>query len=243
MDTQEKNGRNTMSDTKSMFGEDIPGRCIAEAIGTAVLVFVGCGAALALGCNGAVADGAYVGTALAFGIAVIAMAYSVGNVSGCHLNPAVSLAMLVSGRMGTGDFLAYVASQCAGAAIGCVPLHYLFGGDCGFGANALAKGVADPLVASLLIECILTFVFVFAILGVTDKEENSPVAGLVIGLTLVGVHLVGIRFTGTSVNPARSLLPALFAGGDALACAWVFVVAPLVGGALAALCYKAIASK
>lgn len=229
-----------MEEITFTFSKDIAKRGIAEMIGTAVLVFIGCGAALALGCDGAVVDGAYIGTALAFGIAVIAMAYSVGNVSGCHLNPAVSLAMLVDGRMGAGDCVAYIASQCAGAAIGCLPLSYLFGANCGFGANALVSGVDNPAMASLVIECALTFVFVFAILGVTDKEENSSVAGLVIGLVLTAVHLVGIHFTGTSVNPARSLLPAIFAGGDALAGAWVFVVAPLIGGALAALCYRAM---
>ena len=230
-----------MGDIK--FSKDIMAKGIAEIVGTAVLVLVGCGTALAMGCNGASPDGAYVGTALAFGLAVMAMAYSVGNVSGCHLNPAVSLAMFIDGRMGLGDCLAYMLAQCAGAAVGCLPLAYLFGTGSGMGANALFNGAGDPVIASLVIECLLTFVFVFTILGVTSKSENSSVAGLIIGLTLVAVHLVGIGLTGTSVNPARSLLPAIFAGGSALSCAWVFVVGPLAGAALAAICWKVVASK
>lgn len=225
------------------FSKDIAAKGLAEIIGTAVLVLVGCGTALVMGCNGASADGAYVGTAIAFGLAVMAMAYSVGNVSGCHLNPAVSLAMLIDGRMGLGDCLAYIVSQCAGAAAGCLPLLYLFGADSGLGTNALVAGAANPVMASLVVECLLTFVFVFTILGVTSKAENSNVAGLIIGLTLVAVHLVGIGLTGTSVNPARSLLPAIFAGGAALECAWVFVVGPLAGAALAAVCWKVLTGK
>ena len=212
----------------------------AEFIGTFVLVLFACGTAAALGCNTAVVDSAYLLTALAFGLVIVAMAYSIGNVSGCHINPAVSIAMLVSGKLSFKDFIGYVVSQCAGAVAGAAVLGWFLGFDCSFGANGLYKG---DVWMSLFVEIVLTFVFVLAILGVTSKTENSKVAGIVIGLTLTLVHIFGIHFTGTSVNPARSLGPAIFAGGDALTNVWVFIVAPLVGGVLAAIVYKAIAPK
>ncbi len=215
-------------------------KCIAECIGTFVLVLFGCGSACILGCNGASADAAYLMTALAFGLVIVAMAYSIGNVSGCHINPAVSIAMLVSGKMTLKEFAAYVCSQFIGAIAGGAMLYAMFSGVKGttYGSNGLYN---NNIWASLLIEIILTFVFVIAILGVTSKVENSSVAGLVIGFTLTLVHIFGIAFTGTSVNPARSFGPALFAGGDSLANVWVFIVAPLVGAVLAALIYKLIA--
>lgn len=213
---------------------------IAEFIGTLVLVLFACGTAAALGCQKEVVDAAYIITALAFGLVIVAMAYSIGNVSGCHINPAVSIAMLVSGKLSLKDFIGYVVSQVAGAIAGAALLLPLLGADCGFGANGLYNG---DIAMSLLVEVILTFVFVIAILGVTSKVENSAVAGLVIGLTLTLVHIFGIYFTGTSVNPARSLGSAVMAGGDALSCVWVFVVAPLAGGALAAVVYKFLASE
>lgn len=213
---------------------------IAEFIGTFVLVLFACGTAAAVGCSTTDPNVAYLLTALAFGLVIVAMAYSIGNVSGCHINPAVSIAMLVSGKLSVKDFVGYVVAQCAGAIAGAALLGYFLGFDCGFGANGLYKG---DIVMSLAIEVVLTFVFVLAILGVTSKVENSKVAGIVIGLTLTLVHIFGIHFTGTSVNPARSLGPAIFAGGDALSNVWVFIVAPLVGGVLAALVYKAIAPK
>ena len=212
---------------------------IAEFIGTFVLVFFACGTAAVLKCNGAEPNAAYLMTALAFGLVIVAMAYSIGNVSGCHINPAVSIAMLVSGKMDVKDFVGYVTAQFAGAIVGAGCLALAIGADTGLGTNALYNGNVG---ASLVIEIILTFVFVLAILGVTSKTENGQVAGIVIGLTLVLVHIFGIHFTGTSVNPARSFGPALFVGGEALKNVWVFIVAPLVGGVLAALCYKAIAS-
>ena len=212
----------------------------AEFIGTFVLVLFACCTAAALGCNTAVVDSAYLLTALAFGLVIVAMAYSIGNVSGCHINPAVSIAMLVSGKLSFKDFIGYVVSQCAGAVAGAAVLGWFLGFDCSFGANGLYKG---DVWMSLFVEIVLTFVFVLAILGVTSKAENSKVAGIVIGLTLTLVHIFGIHFTGTSVNPARSLGPAIFAGGDALTNVWVFIVAPLVGGVLAAIVYKAIAPK
>lgn len=212
----------------------------AEFIGTFVLVLFACGTAAALGCKTNVVDSAYLLTALAFGLVIVAMAYSIGNVSGCHINPAVSIAMLVSGKMNVKDFIGYVVAQFAGAVSGAAVLGWFLGFDCGFGANGLYKG---DVWMSLVVEIVLTFVFVLAILGVTSKVENGKVAGLVIGLTLTLVHIFGIYFTGTSVNPARSFGPALFAGGEALSNVWVFIVAPLAGGVLAAIVYKAIAPK
>ena len=208
---------------------------VAEFIGTFVLVYFACGTAAALGCNGAVPDAAYFMTALAFGLVIVAMAYSIGNVSGCHINPAVSVAMLVSGKMGIVDFAGYIVAQFAGAISGAYALMLTLGKESGLGANALYN---ENVTASIIIEIVLTFVFVFAILGVTSKTENSAVSGVVIGLTLTLVHILGIHFTGTSVNPARSFGPAIFVGGEALGNVWVFLVAPLAGGVLAALVYK-----
>ncbi len=213
---------------------------VSEFIGTLVLVLFACGTAAVLGCDGSTPDAAYFMTALAFGLVIVAMAYSIGNVSGCHINPAVSVAMLISGRMNVKDFIGYIIAQFAGAIAGAAILMGILGSNESLGQNALYN---DSIVSSLIIEIILTFVFVLAILGVTAKIENSSVAGLVIGLTLTLVHLFGIHFTGTSVNPARSLGPALFAGGDALANVWVFIVAPVIGGILAALVYMLIAGR
>lgn len=212
---------------------------LAEFIGTLVLVLFACGTAAVVGCSAETGTG-YLLTALAFGLVIVAMAYSIGNVSGCHINPAVSIAMLVSGKMSWKDFIGYLVAQFAGAIAGAALLMAFVGKESGLGANGLYK---DNIWLSLLIEVILTFVFVLAILGVTSKESNGSVAGIVIGLSLTLVHILGISFTGTSVNPARSFGPALFVGGDALANVWVFLVAPLVGGVLAALVYKFLAGK
>lgn len=210
---------------------------VAEFIGTCVLVLFACGTAAMVGCD---TPAGYLATALSFGLVIVAMAYSIGNVSGCHINPAVSIAMLISGKLSVKDFIGYIIAQFAGATAGAALLMLFAGKDSGLGANALYD---DNVLLSLLIEVILTFVFVLAILGVTSKIENSSVAGIVIGLSLTLVHLLGIAFTGTSVNPARSFGPAIFVGGDALANLWVFIVAPLVGGALAAVVYKFLDSK
>lgn len=214
-------------------------KCTAEFIGTFVLVFFACGTAAVVGCSAENGTG-YLLTALAFGLVIVAMAYSIGNISGCHINPAVSIAMLVSGKLSVKDFIGYLIAQFTGATAGAAVLMAFVGKESGLGANALYEG---NIALSILIEIILTFVFVIAILGVTSKIENSAVSGIVIGLTLTLVHILGISFTGTSVNPARSFGPALFVGGDALANVWVFLVAPLVGGVLAALVYKFLDSK
>lgn len=204
---------------------------VAECIGTCVLVLVACGVAV-LTSNA-------VGIALAFGLVVVAMAYSIGNVSGCHINPAVSVGMAFAGKMEWKECAKYVVAQVIGAIIGAALLGYFLGSFEVLGANSFDGRLLDgDIIKALLIEAILTFIFVLTILGVTDKKENGHITGLIIGLTLTLVHLIGIPFTGTSVNPARSLGPAIFEGSEALSQVWVFILAPLVGAYLAALCYK-----
>lgn len=207
---------------------------VAEFIGTFVLVFAACGTAVAVGCNGADGNAAYLMTALAFGLVIVAMAYSIGNVSGCHINPAVTLAVLINKGIGAKDALFYMLSQVLGGIFGALLLGLVAGFDHSFGANGLYQ---DSIGISLLVEIILTFIFVLAILGVTSKPEFSNVAGLVIGLSLTLVHIFGIHFTGTSVNPARSLASAIF-NMDAMSSVWVFIVGPFAGAALAAFCWK-----
>ena len=210
---------------------------LAEIIGTFVLVFFGCGTAIVTGCSEKIPiAGGYILTALAFGLVIVAMAYSIGNISGCHINPAVSLAMFVNKKMSLQDMLLYWCSQVVGACGGALLLTVFFHpDDSGFGCNGLFE---NDVAKSFVIEGVLTFVFILAILGVTSKVANANVAGLVIGLTLTLVHILGIGFTGTSVNPARSIGPALFKGGEYLEHVWVFIVAPLVGAAFAAIIYR-----
>jgi len=201
---------------------------ISEFIGTFVLVLVGCGVAVVTSAN-------VVATSLAFGLSIVAMAYSIGNVSGCHINPAVSLAMLITKQISIKDFIGYVISQILGAIAGSAILGLILGSFEKLGANGFVDG---KLLAAFLTEVILTFIFITAILGVTSKKENGHTVGIVIGLTLVLVHLFGIAITGTSVNPARSIGPAIFVGGSALKQLWVFILAPLVGSAIASIFYK-----
>lgn len=216
---------------------------IAEFIGTCVLVVFGCGTAMAVQCS---TDNiaAYLTTAIAFGLVIVAMAYSIGNISGCHINPAVSLGLLINKKIGIYDFICYVLAQFLGGIAGAGILRIFFDPAqkeyAAFGANGM---YADSIVKTLVIECILTFVFVLAILGVTSKVKNAQIAGLVIGATLILVHILGIYFTGTSVNPARSLGPALFATNGALSQYWMFLVGPMVGSALAGFTWKAIGNK
>jgi len=222
---------------------------LAECIGTMTLVVLGCGTAMLVGCDAAAGSG-YILTAFAFGLVIVAMAYSIGNISGCHINPAVSLAMVIRGDLRVKDFIGYVIAQCAGALIGAGLLSLIFklGGVSdmtgGLGSNGLS-GVGGSALAGLLVEIVLTYIFVTAILGVTSKKANhGSFAGLVIGLTLVVVHILGIGLTGTSVNPARSFGPALVAAlsgnSEPLAALWVFIVGPMIGSALAACVYKAL---
>ena len=224
---------------------------IAEFIGTMVLVILGCGTAMLVGCD-AVNGGGYILTALAFGLVIVGMAYCIGNISGCHINPAVSLGVLLSGGMPAEDFIGYVISQLLGGLAGAGVLAAIFslGGVTdmtgGFGSNGLA-GVNGSVAAGLLVEIVLTFIFVLTILGVTSKKaKHGSFAGIVIGLTLTLVHILGIGLTGTSVNPARSIGPAIAAvitGNVApLSCIWVFIFGPLVGAAIAAAVYKFLES-
>lgn len=220
-------------------------KALAEFVGTFVLVFAACGVAGATG-------GSLVATALAFGLVIVAMAYSVGRVSGCHINPAVSLGCLLTKRMNAKDFCVYVVSQILGGTAGALLVFGLFkmakvaipGDAC----NAVVGGVvnAGGIIAALITEIVLTCIFVYVILNVTDeKAGTSKKAGIIIGLTLTLVHLIGINLTGTSVNPARSIATAISAlvyNGTtaALSQVWIFIVAPLVGAALAAVLYKGL---
>lgn len=220
-------------------------RYIAELIGTIVLVLFGCGSAAIAG----QVLGNF-GIAMAFGLSIVAMAYVIGDISGCHINPAVSIGMWIDGRMDAKDLIMYIVFQCIGAIIGIAILAVIINsapslggysltglGQNGFGS---ASSVGLDVVGAILVEIILTFVFVFTVLGVTKKTENGIVAGLVIGLTLTLVHIMGIPLTGTSVNPARSLAPALFLGGQALQQVWVFILAPVIGAVIAGLLYKGL---
>ena len=220
---------------------------LAEFFGTLALVTFGCGTAMLVGCDAASGSG-YLLTALAFGLTIVGMAYCIGNVSGCHINPAVSLGVFMTGGMSKKDFIGYIVSQCLGALAGAGLLALIFalGGvkdmTGGFGSNGLA-GVNGNVLAGLIVEIVLTFFFVLTILGVTSKSGgHGSFGGLIIGLTLVLIHILGIGLTGTSVNPARSFGPALvaaFSGNAApLASLWVFIVGPFAGAALAALLWK-----
>ena len=226
---------------------------IAECIGTFVLTLLGCGTAMFLGCGTAMFLGCntaagVVGTAFAFGLSVIAMAYTIGGISGCHINPAITLGVALSGRMTWKDACGYWCGQVIGAIVAgailllltkVVAAPDLTGG---LGTNGVAN--AGGAGGAFLVEVIATFLFVLVVLGTTDSKVGAGnLAGLAIGLTLVLVHLVCINLTGTSVNPARSIGPAIFAGGQALKDLWVFVCAPLVGGALSACVWGALAPK
>ncbi len=209
---------------------------ICEYVGTLILVLVACGVAVVTGAN-------IVATSLAFGLVIVAMAYSIGNVSGCHINPAVSLSMFLTKKMNAKDFACYVIAQILGAISGSLLLAFILGSKEALGANSYGSGLASTIWIGMAVEIILTFIFVLVILGVTSKKEYSNVSGIVIGLTLTLVHLIGIPFTGTSVNPARSLGPALLQGGQALSQVWLFILAPLIGAALASLFYKYVLEK
>ncbi|MBQ2635482.1 MAG: MIP family channel protein [Methanobrevibacter sp.] len=220
-------------------------RYISELLGTMVLVLFGCGSAAIAGSTLGT-----LGIALAFGLSIVAMAYVIGDISGCHINPAVSIGMWIDGRLDSKDLVMYIIFQCIGAIFGIALLAVIInsapslGGylATGLGQNGFgtASSVGLDVIGAIIVEIILTFVFVFTVLGVTKKAENGAVAGIVIGLTLAFVHIMGIPLTGTSVNPARSLAPALFIGGQALQQVWVFILAPIVGAIIAGLLYKGL---
>ncbi|NMB77757.1 MAG: aquaporin Z [Methanomicrobiales archaeon] len=215
---------------------------LAELLGTFVLVFFGCGAAVVAGKSLGV-----LGIAFAFGLAVLVMVYAIGPISGCHINPAITVAMLLSKKIGSRDALVYIVVQCIGAIIAAALLLVVMTGSPtysiaadGLGQNGY--GVASPggysLVSGLIAEIVLTFVFLIVIFGATSKAAPAGFAGIAIGLSLTLIHIVGIMITGTSVNPARSLGPALLVGGTALSQLWLFIIAPIIGAVLAALVWN-----
>lgn len=218
-------------------------KAVAEFIGTFTLVLLGCGAAVIAG-----KDVGVLGIAIAFGLALIGMAYGIGPVSGCHINPAVSLGALMAGRMSGGDFVTYVVAQCLGAIAGAAVLYMIATGKLaghdiaksGLGQNGWGAGYLGQygLGAAFLFEVVATFLFLVVILGSTQTGAPTMLAGLAIGLMLVVIHIVGIQVTGVSVNPARSLGPALFVGGTAMSQLWLFVVAPCIGAAAAGLLFR-----
>ena len=216
-------------------------------IGTFILVFLGTGTAVVLGgYTGGGTETGFLGVvaiALAFGLSIVAGAYAIGHISGCHVNPAVSLAVLMSGKMSAKEFVGYIIAQVLGALAGSSVLAFVNTSSTtleGYGANGFGdlSAVGLNMTGAIVVEVVLTFIFVMTILGVTSSKKTSHMAGIVIGLTLTLVHIIGIPLTGTSVNPARSLAPAIFAGGEALTQVWVFIVAPLIGAALAAIVFK-----
>jgi aquaporin Z len=224
-------------------GKEMTQKMIAEALGTAILVLFGCGAAVLMG-----GQIGMLGIALAFGLAIVAVAYGLGAISGAYLNPAVSLGMVFAGRMTFADFAAYAAAQVLGAVVGAGLLWLIASGQAGYdvtvqglGQNGFGPGYLGEytLTSALVFETVMTFLFVTVILGATGPGSAAGFAGLAIGLTLVAIHLVGINVTGVSVNPARSIGPAVFVGGKAMADLWLFILAPLLGGALAGLLYAA----
>ena len=219
---------------------------LAEFIGTFILVFLGTGTAVVLGGYTGGTETGFLGVlaiALAFGLSFIAGAYAIGHISGCHVNPAVSLAMLMSGKMSVNEFVGYIIAQILGAFAGSSVLAFVKTSSTspeGYGANGFGdlSAVGLNMTGGIIVEVVLTFIFVMTILGVTSSKKTSHMAGIVIGLTLTLVHIIGIPLTGTSVNPARSLAPSIFAGGEALTQVWVFILAPLIGAALAAIVFK-----
>ncbi|HEY8783393.1 MAG TPA: aquaporin Z [Mucilaginibacter sp.] len=225
---------------------------IAELVGTFCLVLFGCGAAVIAGANSTDIPPSGIGLlgiALAFGVSVVVMAYTIGPISGCHINPAISISMLAAGKLSVKDTAGYVVSQCIGAIAASGVLYLLASGRSGFvmgeyalgangwGANYLGKYSTE---SAFIGEAVFTFLFLLVIYGTTAKRANPAMAGLAIGLSLTLIHLVMIPITGTSVNPARSLGPALFAGGKALGQLWLFIVAPILGGLVAAGFWKLV---
>lgn len=223
-------------------------KMLAEFIGTFTLVLFGCGAAVIAGPAVGATTVGVLGISFAFGLAIVAMAYGIGGVSGCHVNPAVSFGVWLAGRMPAGEMVQYVIAQCLGAIAATAVLIVIMSGkasgwDGGLGANGWGPGYLGEynLLSALVFEVVATFLFLVVILGVTRAGTPLHIAGfagMAIGLTLAAIHIVGINVTGVSVNPARSLGPALFTGGTALSQLWLFIVAPLIGGGVAGLVYR-----
>lgn len=222
-------------------------KLVAEFIGTFTLVFLGCGSAVIAGADGTTGVG-LLGISFAFGLALTGMAYGIGPISGCHINPAVSIGAVIAGRMPASDLVGYVIAQVAGAIAGASVLLVIVSGQgggydvaaSGLGQNGWGEGYLGEYstTAAFLWELVATFLFVTVILGATQKSAPAAMAGLAIGLTLVVIHIVGIMITGVSVNPARSIGPALFAGGHAIGQLWLFIVAPICGAAVAGYLFR-----
>lgn len=214
---------------------------LAEVFGTFCLVFIGCATVVTGGFGGLIPTGGALAIGFAFGITVIAMAYAIGPISGAHLNPAVTLGVYLAGRLPAKDVAPYMAAQVVGGVIAALLLWIIASGSAdGAPANLAANGWSNySTAAAFIVELVAAFLFVMVILGVTSEKHSTAMAGLVIGLTLTAIHLFSITITGTSLNPARSIGPALFSGGAAIAQLWLFIVAPLLGGAAAGLVYKA----
>ena len=220
---------------------------VAELIGTFALVLIGCGSAVIAG-----EYIGFLGISLAFGLTVLVMVYAIGSISGCHINPAITVAMLVAGKMKSKDAMAYIIVQCIGAIIAAGVLFVIASGqaDYSLAVNGLGQngyGTLSPggysLAACFIAEIVLTGLFLFVIFGSTSKDAPKGFAGVSIGFSLVLIHLIGIPITGTSVNPARSLGPAIFVGGETLSQLWLFWVAPVIGGIIAAIVWKYIFEK
>ena len=220
---------------------------IAEFLGTAVLVLIGCGSVAITG-FAAISPVWFLAVALAFGLAVTAMAYGIGPVSGCHINPAVSIGVWAAGRLPTSELPGYIIAQVFGGIVGAAILYIIVSGKlsgydvsaAGLGQNGWGEGYGGGygLGSAIIVELVATFIFLVVILGSTSKAGATPAAGLAIGLTLVIIHIVFIPVTGVSVNPARSIGPALFVGGKAISQLWLFIVIPPIGGLLAGLLFK-----
>jgi aquaporin Z len=229
-------------------GEEKMKKATAEFIGTFALVFFGCGAAVIAGMGTGPTAINVLGIAFAFGLSIVAMAYGIGPISGCHLNPAVSFGVLVAGRMTRSDFVSYVIAQVLGAIAGAIVLYVILSGKAagwtgGLGQNGWGAGYLGQynLLSAFIFEVVATFLFLVCILGVTQKGSPAEFAGLAIGLTLVAIHIVGINVTGVSVNPARSLGPAIIGVGSnpaALGQVWLFIIAPLIGAGIAGFLFK-----
>ncbi len=225
-------------------------KLLAELIGTFSLVLFGCGAAVISGVSATGPTGiGLLGISFAFGLAVVAMAYAIGGITGCHINPAITISMLVAGKIKAGDAINYIIGQLIGATLAAGVLYLIQSGMPGFtmgewalGSNGWGEGYLGGynLTSAFVTEAVLTFLFLFVIFATTSKWGNGTMAGLAIGLTLVLIHLVAIPVTGTSVNPARSFGPAIFAQGKALTQLWLFFAAPIAGGVLAALVWKGV---
>lgn len=234
---------------------NISTKFVAELIGTFGLVLFGCGAAAVAGATtlGGLSGLGLLGIALAFGLSVVVFAYAIGGISGCHINPAVTIGVLVAGKIAAKDAVVYIVAQLIGALLGAFVLQQILGGqlagfspgEWAYGSNGWGKGYQNEYgtTAAFLTEAVLTFIFLFVILATTSKVGNSTMAGLAIGLTLVLIHLVAIPITGTSINPARSFGPAILAGDQALSQLWLFIVAPIVGAIIAAVVWRALEPK